>query len=230
MLATASRIIFGFSDWESSPRNLKNLTSLNKKSCLYQEKFNSNKLPKYIKGNRMHYEKMGQDYYISQLMNMIISFCKKFNPRIHEDINHYIKAIRKKIISFGHKKGYTILVDNYIKIIMILQRARNRQPIIIMGESGCGKTYLIRFLVEVLMADFAFLKMLPMYFSRTAENFAVFIRDSIKLALQNPKKVIWLFFDEFNTSNLQSFINEIMSERIFSFNTFESIILITFLA
>ena len=47
-------------------------------------------------------------------------------------------------------KNYSITLDNFFKMCLIIQRAVAHIPIIIMGESGVGKTALIKFLVEVV--------------------------------------------------------------------------------
>jgi len=45
-------------------------------------------------------------------------------------------------------KDYVFTVDNFIKMCLILIRLRARIPVIMMGETGCGKTSLIKKLSE----------------------------------------------------------------------------------
>jgi ABC-type lipoprotein export system ATPase subunit len=40
--------------------------------------------------------------------------------------------------------NYIYTQDNFIKVILILMRLRSKVPVIMMGETGCGKTALIR--------------------------------------------------------------------------------------
>lgn len=47
-------------------------------------------------------------------------------------------------------KEYKITLDNFFKMCLIMLRSLCSAPIIIMGESGVGKTALIKFLVEVI--------------------------------------------------------------------------------
>ena len=47
-------------------------------------------------------------------------------------------------------KNYSVTLDNFFKMCLIIQRAVSNIPIIVMGESGVGKTALIKFLVEVV--------------------------------------------------------------------------------
>ena len=46
--------------------------------------------------------------------------------------------------------NYVINSDNFIKMVLIFYRIKSNIPVIIMGETGCGKTSLIRKLNEIL--------------------------------------------------------------------------------
>lgn len=41
---------------------------------------------------------------------------------------------------------YSLTLDNFFKMCLMVQRIKSRVPVIIMGETGVGKTALIRFL------------------------------------------------------------------------------------
>ena len=45
--------------------------------------------------------------------------------------------------------NYVFTADNFVKMILILLRIRSNIPVIMMGETGCGKTSLIRKLSEM---------------------------------------------------------------------------------
>ena len=47
-------------------------------------------------------------------------------------------------------KSYCFTSDNFIKMILILLRIRAGIPVIMMGETGCGKTSLIKILSTLL--------------------------------------------------------------------------------
>ena len=47
-------------------------------------------------------------------------------------------------------KNYVFTEDNFIKMCLILIRLRANIPVIMMGETGCGKTSLIRKLSELM--------------------------------------------------------------------------------
>ena len=45
--------------------------------------------------------------------------------------------------------SYIFTSDNFIKLILIMTRIRANLPVILMGETGCGKTSLIRILYDL---------------------------------------------------------------------------------
>jgi MoxR-like ATPase len=121
---------------------------------------------------------------------------------------------------------------------MILQRTRVREPVVIMGETGCGKTYLIKYIVEVLFKEYAVYREFIFHNGVEERDFVDFMYDLIddanheleRIRQENQRikenkksegsnerpKIFWVFFDEFNTSHLQAFVSEIMHDRVFS--------------
>ena len=85
-----------------------------------------------------------------------------------------------------------------------------------MGESGCGKTYLSEFVSECLLEDK--MKELTLYSGVTELDFIRFMIEAVQEAklLKEKGKNLWVFFDEFNTSSLQSIVAEIMIDRVCS--------------
>ena len=49
--------------------------------------------------------------------------------------------------------SYVFTSDNFIKMILILFRIQANIPVIMMGETGCGKTSLIRIISQLLAND-----------------------------------------------------------------------------
>jgi hypothetical protein len=50
-------------------------------------------------------------------------------------------------------KGFSLTQETYSKILMMFQQAQLNIPIVIMGPTGCGKTYLVSFTAECLLGD-----------------------------------------------------------------------------
>ncbi len=47
-----------------------------------------------------------------------------------------------------------ILKDNFFKMALIYLRIRSRIPVILMGETGIGKTALVNMLAKIMNKDF----------------------------------------------------------------------------
>jgi MoxR-like ATPase len=127
------------------------------------------------------------------------------------------------------------LEDNYLKILMILQRVRVGEPVVIMGETGCGKTYLVKYMAKVLFKEYAVYKEFIFHKGVEEDDFVFFMMELIDEANRETErvtemrrkqgtsatdhqrpKVFWVFFDEFNTSHLQAYVSEVMHDRVFS--------------
>jgi hypothetical protein len=178
-----------------------------------------------------------------------------------KDINLEELVYEAKIFE---NKGYEINLDNFLKISLILQRTKLRIPVVCIGETGCGKTFMIKFVSSVLMNVSEFCHE-TLHTGYTELELKMFIMDKVvrgrklmeerkaaqkvveelklkkytakgnrkkftpedKKNLKEAKKKaeksdeIWIFFDEFNTSVLQNYICEIMSERVSSLLPFD---------
>ena len=75
-------------------------------------------------------------------------------------MNYFISNL-KKVMSFEESEeeieeilgDYKITEDNYKKMILILFRLYANIPVILQGETGCGKTELIKILCKLLNKD-----------------------------------------------------------------------------
>jgi hypothetical protein len=124
--------------------------------------------------------------------------------------------LSKDIQSFHENQGFNLTKSNFMKIALIISKAKQKVPIIIMGESGCGKTYISKFVSEVLLKENMEAKTL--YSGVTEFELNEFMTNAIaKAKEEEPKnKNLWIFFDEFNTTSLQPIICEMMLDRVYS--------------
>jgi MoxR-like ATPase len=90
-----------------------------------------------------------------------------------------------------------------------------------MGETGCGKTFLLKYIAEVIYGNKAVFFSTTLYYGFKENDFVNFMDEIIDLADKHPKLDIWVFFDEFNTSELQNIICELMNDRTFSITNSE---------
>lgn len=136
---------------------------------------------------------------------------------IHGDIT---EALTKNVESFK-KKGYVITKDNYIKILKIVQRSLIRIPVIICGDTGCGKTHIVDFIASCLLEDE--FRCFTLHAGVTEEQFvtrlAKYFEEARSLQTSEKRnnllkcKKMWILIDEFNTSTLQEHFVELMKDR-----------------
>ena len=134
-------------------------------------------------------------------------------------------------------ENYVFTPDNFIKMIFILMRIKADIPVIMMGETGCGKTSLIRKLSELMNNGETYnMKILNIHPEITAQNITEFIKnevneasiilsknESIKFMNNNNyigqiyfEKKIWIFLDELNTCKSMGLISELFCKKSFN--------------
>ena len=134
---------------------------------------------------------------------------------------------------------YVITPDNFFKMLLILLRIREKVPVIMMGETGCGKTSLIRKLNELLNNGEDKMKILNIHsginnekiieflFSKQEYNNMSIIEEAkkqeeleqvtyeefLKKGKYYEKRNMWIFFDEINTCNSLGLISELICKH-----------------
>ncbi|XP_056152727.1 E3 ubiquitin-protein ligase rnf213-beta [Lampris incognitus] len=148
-----------------------------------------------------------------------------------EDFNLLSRSDKIKRISYvvGAKRGmmsggfdpdptYELTADNVMKMLAIHMRFRCGIPVIIMGETGCGKTRLVRFLCDLQREgrQVENMKLVKVHGGTSAEMIYRKVREAEKLAEKNKKTHkldTILFFDEANTTEAIFAIKEILCDR-----------------
>ncbi len=125
-----------------------------------------------------------------------------------EDIEIFQERIAEKI-----RLEYVLTPDNYIKMLLIYLRVQSGLPVLIMGETGCGKTALIQFLCQKILDDE--MEIFRIHAGVTSEQIIKrmnkYSRKSLQCLEQNKR--LWIFLDEFNTTPNIGLIKEITCER-----------------
>ncbi|CAF4666292.1 unnamed protein product, partial [Rotaria socialis] len=108
---------------------------------------------------------------------------------------------------------YVLTSDNFIKMLLIYLRVQCGIPVLIMGETGCGKTSLIKFLCQKVLDQE--LEIFRIHAGVTADIIIKKMNAYIKTvqAYTGEEKRLWIFFDEFNTTTNIGLLKEIMCER-----------------
>ena len=92
---------------------------------------------------------------------------------------------------------YALTPDNLLKMVLIMLRVRSSIPVLVMGETGCGKTSLIRYLATVSDVEF---EVLSIHSGVGEDKIIQTINESNEQAFLDHDKERWLFLDEINTS------------------------------
>ena len=132
-------------------------------------------------------------------------------------------------------ENYVITADNFIKMILILLRIRANIPVIMMGETGCGKTSLIRKLSELLNnGSSEKMKILNIHAGISDKDIIKFLKKNVineakEINKKNKKekkkfdkndqvfvpKKLWVFLDEINTCKSMGLISELMCKHTY---------------
>ncbi|KAM4037716.1 E3 ubiquitin-protein ligase RNF213 isoform 1-T2 [Anomaloglossus baeobatrachus] len=118
---------------------------------------------------------------------------------------------------FDPDDTYELTMDNILKLLAIKMRFRCGIPVVIMGETGCGKTRLIKFLCHLCkgFVDTENMKLVKVHGGTTAEMISQKILEAQNIAVVNKDDGCdtVLFFDEANTTEAISSIKEALCDR-----------------
>ncbi|CAF4369273.1 unnamed protein product, partial [Rotaria magnacalcarata] len=121
-----------------------------------------------------------------------------------KDIEIFQRDIAKRL-----QDDYVLTSDNFIKMLLIYLRVQCGIPVLIMGETGCGKTSLIKFLCQKILDED--LEIFRIHAGVTADIIINKMNAYIKKvqAYTDEEKRLWIFFDEFNTTTNIGLLKEI---------------------
>ncbi|XP_029417237.1 E3 ubiquitin-protein ligase RNF213 isoform X2 [Nannospalax galili] len=113
---------------------------------------------------------------------------------------------------------YELTTDNMLKILAIEMRFRCGIPVIIMGETGCGKTRLIKFLSDLRNSgvETETMKLVKVHGGTSASMIYSKVKEAQSFASSNKVQHeldTILFFDEANTTEAVSCIKEVLCDR-----------------
>lgn len=141
-----------------------------------------------------------------QILNLFESQLKEKLQDFEKKSQDELRIILLKLVQYPPKidsvildemsKHYALTPDNLLKMVLIVLRLQGHQPIIIMGETGCGKTSLIRYLSTICQIEF---QILSIHAGVTEETILKKINECESKAKANFKQSLWLFLDEINT-------------------------------
>ena len=128
--------------------------------------------------------------------------------------------LRKICVDAGN---YIFVCDNFIKIVRILLNIQAKIPVILMGETGVGKTKIFEMLSTLYGKGKLNWKKLEIHAGITDEDIVQFIEKIMKeddeinndIKDKNNRELVWVFLDEINTCNSLGLITEIMCRHTY---------------
>ena len=166
-----------------------------------------------------------QNYYQYNLENLKIKYKNLMELIDYKNMEHekYLEQIKilfsldnigiEEIKIWCEQMGnYIFVSDNFIKIVRILLNIEAKIPVILMGETGVGKTKLLEMLTLLYGKGKCNWKKLTIHAGITDQKIIDFIEDVNNDIEKNGKndELTWIFFDELNTCNSLGLISEIM--------------------
>ncbi|KAJ4456425.1 putative E3 ubiquitin-protein ligase [Paratrimastix pyriformis] len=131
-----------------------------------------------------------------------------FVPKLRELL---VRMCRRVKTPFDDDPTYAVTPDNMLKMVMIALRVDARCPVIIMGETGCGKTSLIRYLSRLVGVE---LRVLNVHAGTTLATVRTFL-DDVQTLIRTTGQPCWVFIDECNTAELLGHFNDIVCHHSF---------------
>ena len=106
--------------------------------------------------------------------------------------------------------SFVMTADTFYKMLLIYLRATSLQPVVIMGETGCGKTFLVRYFVKAVLG----VKLLIFNIHAGTTNSDLdAMMDKIRVEAERSEENVWVFLDEFNTSKCVGRICDMLCDR-----------------
>ena len=152
-----------------------------------------------------------EKYKYLYILKSILDLKNPVEPNKNERLTSLIEIIEKD--------DYIITIDNFRKMILILYRIIANIPVILMGETGCGKTHLIKKLNQLLNSGKESLEILnidPSYTNDKLKDKMYSINKNAKKAKTEGINEYWVFFDELNTCDSLALITEIFINRTYN--------------
>ena len=143
----------------------------------------------------------------SKEINYKIDINKFLEPS--SNLTNLVEKLNKKLDIIADKLGnYVLSADNFLKIILIHNKLKSNLPVVIMGETGVGKTSLISYMALKLLNK-KFLTF-NIHAGVTQKVFLEQIENYFLIANVYCNEELWIFFDEFNTSECMHLITEMI--------------------
>ena len=191
---------------------------IDKLSNIYDNDLRNMNFPEpliFIVKEKMIYHKLKVPTKDSKEYTSSASYLKRFK----EILNLPYEKEELMTIIEKDKNNYVITNDNFKKMVLLVYRIIADVPVIVMGDTGCGKTSLITKLNQILNGGETTLKIINIHPGYNDEKLCKKMDEANEEAIKIKKeqnKELWVFFDEINTCLSLSLLTEIFINRTFN--------------
>lgn len=173
----------------------------------------------FIIKEKMSYETLKIEKIISNQKNSSKDYlsCMKKILNLPNEVEEK-KGDKKSLLSILNYQtdNYVITNDNFTKMVLLVYRIIADIPVILMGETGCGKTALIIKLSQILNNGEKVVEIINIHPGITDKYLCKKMEEMNKKAEDNKEKELWIFFDEINTCLSLSLLTEIFVNKTFN--------------
>ena len=186
------------------------------KNYLKGKKFNIPLI--FINKEKKEYEILKIDDLISKKINCSKYYLEQMKKFLFiENKVEVEKNGLKSLISILNFKSdnYVITSDIFTKMILLLYKILADIPVIIMGETGCGKTALITKLSQILNNGEIMVEIINIHPGIT-EKYLCQKMEEMNSKAEKQNKELWVFFDQINTCLSLCLLTEIFTNKTFN--------------
>ncbi|CAG2207747.1 RNF213 [Mytilus edulis] len=156
-----------------------------------------------------------QKLFESQVKNKLVDFKEKSSDELKTQLLMLTRRSSIRMNTTGLQNvmsNYVLTPDNLLKMVLISLRVNSKVPVLIMGETGCGKTSLISFLAKICGVNF---DVFGIHAGIDDSDITTKFYEVNQNALKNISEQYWLFLDEINTCNHLGLITDLLCHRMF---------------
>jgi len=167
-----------------------------------------------VSRNIIDYKNLSQTEYMKEVRKVLNLYNKI--DRNEKDFTDTLDGKKLKYIK-DIVNSYVFTEDNFTKLLLISLRLRTNVPVVMMGETGCGKTSLIKIIAELKGIP---MEILNIHAGIEDKDIIKFLKErnlfenddhnEVSKNEENNNQDIWVFLDEINTCNSLGLITEIM--------------------
>ena len=172
-----------------------------------------------LKNEKLYYELQLPTRYFSQYKNIPNDYLLGIKAILNlpNEVDRDV-GDKKSLLSIINEKNnsYVMTNDNFKKMVLLLYRIKANVPVIIMGDTGCGKTALIMKLDQIINNGNTTVQIVNIHPGITDEKLCKKMEDINNIAKQQKYKELWVFFDEMNTCLSLSLLTEIFIKRTYN--------------